>query len=419
MKKILLLIVTGVLAIALFASDVSAPSLFDINKELDQFEIVSVKEEEKDNLESLEFYLVTGGPGSMIWENFGHSAILMIGPNTYPLAFDWGIFTFDDSFFLNFAFGRLYYEAWATYGDYRIESLIENDRDVTILKLQLDNEQKKNLSRFLAYSTKEENRTYLYDYFRDNCATRPRDIFSWLTGGDFEETLKTIPAQETLRETVERHLSLSSFPVCWAISYLLGPDTDKNETMWEACFLPSQLNKSIEEYQNTKAFEYYTSLSRTPVPEKWNIKVRALIMGIIISSMSLLFLINKRWVERIGDITLGVLYMIFAILSLVLLFLMLFTIHNVTKGNMNYLIISPLCLVSSILHFSSLGKKRRNKEIHINSFVMLSLCLITLVLRLMIPSLIQDSFSVFIPAIMLYLTETIVSFTIGKRENQG
>ena len=260
------------------------------------------------------------------------------------------------------------------------------------------------------YSTKEENRTYLYDYFRDNCATRPRDIYSWLTDGDFERVLKETPSEETLRECVERHLSLSSFPVAWTISYLLGPDTDKEETMWEACFLPSTLEKCIREYQGDEEEEIYTSLSRDPVPEKWSLKIRSIFFGVILSLLSLIPLLKRRALERIGDIASGLVHLFFGILSLVLIFFMFFTIHNVTKGNINCLIISPLCLISSALHFASLGKKRRVKPLLINSALMLIVSLSVLAARLIEPSLIQDSYAVFIPALMLYAAETFASW---------
>ena len=414
MKKLSVLTLFLFLILGLYAQ-VDSPNLFEIDKELDSFKKTEITEEERKKYEEMEFYLITGGPGSLIWENFGHSAILLTTPDSFPVAYDWGIFSFDDSFFVNFAFGRLYYEAWATYGDYRIESLISDDRSVTALRLELDENQKKNLLSFLMYSTKEENKTYLYDYFKDNCATRPRDIYSWLTEGEFEEVLKSTPSEETLRETVERHLSLSTFPVAWTISYLLGPDTDKEESMWEACFLPSTLNSSIKEYQNNKDEIIYSSKNRNPVPDKWSLKARTIIMGILLVSISLLPLTKKRWIERCCDTVQGILFFFFGVLSSVLLFLMLFTIHNVTKGNINYLIISPLCLISSLLHFASLSKKRKNKAILINSGVMLALSLIVLALRLIIPSFIQDSYAVFIPAIMLYASEVFVSYKCIER----
>ena len=110
MKRFLLSLLILCLVLTLKAED-KAPELFDIQKELAAFEVKEVEEGDQETYGELEFFLVTGGPGSMVWENFGHSLILMVSPSSFPVAFDWGIFTFDESFFVNFAFGRLYYEA--------------------------------------------------------------------------------------------------------------------------------------------------------------------------------------------------------------------------------------------------------------------------------------------------------------------
>ena len=156
MNKSAVLMGLFILSLGLYGGE-TTPPLFDSDKELDSFKTSEVTEEEREKYREMEFYLITGGPGSLVWENFGHSAILFTSPDSFPIAYDWGIFTFDDSFFVNFAFGRLYYEAWSTYGGYSIESVIAYDRSVSALKLELDENQKNNLLSFLIYSTKEEN----------------------------------------------------------------------------------------------------------------------------------------------------------------------------------------------------------------------------------------------------------------------
>lgn len=411
MKKFSILALLIILLFPLF-SKVSVPKLFDITEELDKFPVMETEKGDEERYSSIEFYLVTGGPGSLVWENFGHTAILMTSSSS-PIAFDWGIFTFDDSFFVNFAFGRLYYEAWATYGEYRIRSLESDDRSVSITKLELDTKEKKNLYAFLFYATKDENRTYLYDYFSDNCATRPRDIYSWLTGGDFEEKLRNTPNDETLRETVERHLSLSSFPVCWSISYLLGPSTDKPSSAWDACFLPSRLEEEIEKYQGKESVSYYDSQERKGVPEKWSLKLRSLLMGLVLAAIPLTFLSRRRWLERTGDTILALVHLYFGIISSVLIFLSLFTIHSVTKGNINSLVISPLCLVAAFLHFASLGKRRKTKALKRVSAIMAGLTVITVPMALFIG---QDITSFILPAILLFSSELVSSILLDKRK---
>ncbi|MGN1163495.1 MAG: DUF4105 domain-containing protein, partial [Candidatus Ornithospirochaeta sp.] len=311
MKKTAMALFLTLLFLLPLHSEAETPDLFDIDAELQEYERKPLEEGEEEYYSALEFYLITGGPGSMVWENFGHTALLMVSPSSFPVAYDWGIFSFDDSFFINFALGRLYYEAWATYGEYRLEALEADDRSVGVLKLDLTDQEKKDMASFLEYATETDNRTYLYDYFRDNCATRPRDIYSWATGGGLEEKLRGEISHETIRETVERHLSLSSFPVAWTISFLLGPDVDGECTKWDACFLPSVLESEIGEYQGSEKTEYYVSQNRRPVPEKWNMKIPSLFSAVFLAFIPLLFLTKRRWKERVGDAVLGAVFLFF------------------------------------------------------------------------------------------------------------
>ncbi|MBS7378783.1 MAG: hypothetical protein KIG41_04105, partial [Sphaerochaetaceae bacterium] len=69
-------------------------------------------------------------------------------------------------------------------------------------------------------------------------------------------------------------------------------------------------------------------------------------------------------------------------------------------------------------HFLSLGKRRRNKAIGISSAIMGAMALVTLQVRILVPSVIQDSISVFIPALMLYLSELVVSLLLSTRKDQ-
>ena len=141
-------------------------------------------------------------------------------------------------------------------------------------------------------------------------------------------------------------------------------------------------------------------------------------MGFFLLLLPLLFLPGKRFLERTGDLLLGIVYLFFGILSSVLVFFALFTIHTVTYGNINVFIISPLAFVSSVAHFLSLGKRRRNKAIGISSAIMGAMALVTLQVRILVPSVIQDSISVFIPALMLYLSELVVSLLLSRQKDK-
>ena len=77
-----------------------------------------------------------------------------------------------------------------------------------------------------------------------------------------------------------------------------------------------------------------------------------------------------------------------------------------------------MAFVSSVAHFLSLGKRRRNKAIGISSAIMGAMALVTLQVRILVPSVIQDSISVFIPALMLYLSELVVSLLLSRRKDK-
>ncbi len=418
MKRFLSLLLILFVLSTLSAKIEIRDNLFSSQEELALFKAEKVTEEEESYYENMKIYLLTGGEGSAIWENFGHSAFV-IERDGYPaIGFDFGIFTFDDTFIPNFIVGKLYYQVWETYAAYRIESLIEDDRSVSLLELDLTNDQKKALFSFLVYNTEEENRTYLYDYFNDNCATRLRDIYSYATGGEFETFLRNRESTESIRYGVTRHLSRSTFFSSWVINYMLGPDVDREITGWEECYLPSNLEKAIEEYQNTESEIIYTTKNRKPTPQKWSLPLYSFIFGLVLASIS--FLAFRFGNHKIWDIILGIVFTIFGIMSLVLIFFELFTIHYVTHSNLNVFLISPVCLVSAVLHFASLKKKReRNarKKIAVTGLVMLLMCLVVIALRLILSSvLIQKIWAPAVTAVILYSAEALPCFLKRKRD---
>lgn len=380
--------------------------LFKSDEELAAFHKSTVKTSEKDFYDQMELYLLTGGPGSDIWENFGHAAFVVKVPGMGDISFDYGIFTFDDSFYGNFILGKLYYEVWESYALYRVQSLKEEDRTVQLLKLNLDNNRKKDMWLFLNYNVESGKSTYLYDYFVDNCATRLRDIYDWTTDGDFRTWLEAKESPETIRETVTRYLFRSTFVPAWVLNYLLGPSVDEKTTMWEACFLPDTLNAMIEEYQGTKAQELYHTQHRRPVPTQWSLPFRSFLMGALLALLALATHSQKRWLKKTSHCLLGIFYSFTFVLSSVLCFMMFFTIHNVTHGNLNLLVFSPLTMLPAVCHFRSMGKKNAEGLLFYTSLCFLVVTMFMVLLNLMVPSIIQDSTSVYLPAILLYGAET-------------
>ena len=76
---------------------------------------------------------------------------------------------------------------------------MEGGRSVEEYTLDLTPEAKFQILEFLKHNALEENNTYLYHFYKDNCATRLRDIIDAATGGDFQKWAKGRETEGTYR----------------------------------------------------------------------------------------------------------------------------------------------------------------------------------------------------------------------------
>ncbi len=128
--------------------------------------------------------LLTIGPGELYFERFGHNAIVVREAGRPALAYNYGIFDFEqENFLLNFARGHMLYRmAVGTLADdlamYRAER-----RSIVEQQLDLDPAQARALVGFLDDNARPENAQYRYEYFSANCSTRVRDALDQALGG--------------------------------------------------------------------------------------------------------------------------------------------------------------------------------------------------------------------------------------------
>ena len=86
----------------------SAASIKDEKLE-DTFDSENYESDEKDFLDNTKFYLQTMAPGDEVYTWFGHSG-LVVENKKYGLerCFDWGVFAFSPTFYIDFIFFGLY-----------------------------------------------------------------------------------------------------------------------------------------------------------------------------------------------------------------------------------------------------------------------------------------------------------------------
>lgn len=196
--------------------------------------------------DSLRISLLTCGPGEEIYTLFGHTAIrcenLTKGTD---VVYNYGLFDFGaPNFVLRFALGETDYQLGRT--DFRRFAYEYQyyGRWVSQQVLNLTEAEKQQLLQALQENHRPENRVYRYNFFFDNCATRPRD--------KVEESLSSpLKYADVMNEPVDsitfRHLIYQySVGHPWSrfgMNLCMGPKADRPITRRESMFVPFLLEE--------------------------------------------------------------------------------------------------------------------------------------------------------------------------------
>lgn len=319
------------------------------------------------------------GPGDELYFWWGHIALIVEDAVSGQSRFyDYGLFSFkNDRFFVNFAFGRLLYSCGVSPAGDNINNYIKTNRDVTLYTLDLPAVQKEAVWRYAEQNVLPENRDYYYHHFKDNCATRIRDLIDLATDGQFKERFGAAPGRFTLRQHVRRHTWFSPF-FDWFLNFLMGQDIDTPITVWEEMFLPGEIETRIqgfryidpygEERVLASAAEILNrAVNRPAILDKprrqW---IRELFLGLFIAAGLGFLLWLSKVKPRTGRLLLGLtqagLGLFFGIAGSILLFMTFFTNHDYTYHNSNFLYVNPLILAAVPLGLIfALGKEHKKR----------------------------------------------------------
>lgn len=312
---------------------------------------------------SLQVYLMTMGPGADIYERFGHNAIWIRDTVAHTDAiYNYGMFTFGNgslgsllSFAAKFAMGPQQY--WLG-----VDSSMENElalyrwrgRDLVADRLNLAPAQRADLAARLRINALPQNRYYAYDYFRDNCATRVRDMLDLVVGGALKRATVGKPAEGTLRFHTRRSITNDRF-LSVAIDAAFGPGVDRQLDQWDEMFLPEKVQQRVRELSIPGAdgrevplvdaeFPLLTlgKYHVDPAPPNWTGPF--LLIGLAIAGLTRLEE-SRRVTSRVGRGVAGAWLALMGLGGVILLFFWVFSQHVMTWGNHNLLLLSPLALL--------------------------------------------------------------------------
>lgn len=357
--------------------------------------------------EGCEVALLTISDGGPIYSWFGHAAIMVTTPDGRGYSFDYGTFSFnDEDFFVNFALGRLWFLCLSTSARYQLEEVDAEGRTATKVVLPLTTEQKKAVIEFLNANADAENRVYLYHHYNDNCATRLRDIIDWTTDGAFQTWAKGIEGY-TFRQQASRALSRNPF-VLWGLDFLQSGQIDRDATLWDEMFLPEMLEKGVMEYfglENETVAGNPNPQSKTADKPKNNI-LFSLIMGLVLGGVSLILIMTGC--RRVNYIYRGIVLIVFGILGSVLLFMMLFTNHDVTWFNENIIFVNPVLIAIAVFCFMASGRKKSaaewGKMVSLCDILLIFLMLLLVLMKIIAPrTFLQQNWNIIITMALFYL----------------
>ena len=309
-----------------------------------------IKQPYLEQFDSVEVSLLTCSPHEEIYSLYGHSAIRWHDlRDNKDIVFNWGVFDFRRPYFvLRFVFGLTDYELGAFPYEYFWPYYKQCGSSVMEQILNLTNEEKLHMYELLHENQKPENKVYRYNYFYDNCSTRPRDIVEKCVNGRVEYAQRedyTPSYRDMVHECVRNHP--------WAAfgnDMLLGVKADLKTTLREQEFLPENLMYDFGSAQIYAGGEYRPLVkeNRLLVPpgvqiieQDFPLTPRECAWGLLIISIILLVF---EWKRKKTFKYWDALLMLIQGLAGCVLFVMLFSQHPTTSTNLQILLLNPIPL---------------------------------------------------------------------------
>ena len=303
--------------------------------------------------------LLTFGAANEPHSVWGHTAIRISDKQKgIDLVYNYGQFDFDAPFFLiKFLRGKLDYSLGINkYSDiYRYYKYVKRGMYEQILNLTYN--EKVRLFNLLEENYKKENRFYKYDFFFDNCSTRPLQIIEKSLDGKLIVSNKK--AKKTFREFLTEQLSNHQW-MDFGIDLIIGARADKHPTIRQSTFLPPQLEKffskakinskpSLEDMKTNrtvikklvkKEYPVYDFDDKGLILPKVLYPIWIFTFFFLIEIIIFIFSYKKRkilcrWYDKLW-------FFIAFTGGLLIAFLWFFTDHQATKDNWNFIWLNPL-----------------------------------------------------------------------------
>jgi hypothetical protein len=278
----------------------------------------------------------------------------------------------------------------------------DDNRSIRQQVLALTPVERAALFEFLQWNSREENKYYRYDYYRQNCSTMLRDALDRVLGGQLRPALSVPGSGRTWRGETARLLA-SMLPLYAGIEIALGGHADEALSQWDEEFLPEHMATHFASLvvrdasgAQRRLVERDTALftsDRVPLPsEPPDRLAMAVLLGLALAGLLALLADARSRVARVALSTLVALwYLVGGLLGTALLLAGTVTKHVPYMGhNTTLFALQPLLLVAAVVVPLALARRRPSRAaLGISAVIaVMSLCA---VLVQLVPALAQSS----------------------------
>lgn len=301
--------------------------------------------------EDAQISILTCSPGKALYERFGHTAIRVKDPAAgLDVVFNYGCFSFENEhFYYKFVKGETYYMLGVEDARSFFMTYYAENRFVYEQELNLTFSQQQELFDKLIINSQPENRTYLYNFVFDNCATRPYDLIKEVIGDTIISDYEGYTGQ-SFRRFIRTYTGAGSWEA-FGINMIFGNRADQAMSSEQRLFLPEELMLYLSQAKTTNGISVVRSQFIAPFSANAVPWYKMALFGILFFAAIMIFINiwdwhRNKWSWGV-DLALGIVYVL---LFAIVIFLTYFSIHPLVGWNWRLFLFPLIHLCSRLIY---------------------------------------------------------------------
>ncbi len=345
--------------------------------------------------------IVTIGPGEEVYELEGHTLLRINDGESFDVGVSWGVFDFDSPNFLyRFVKGETDYKAAAYPWQPLLSEYLLSGRSIDEQVINLTPDEVQSLIESVQTNLLPENRTYRYNYVKDNCATRPLAIIEKAIGDSLHSPIDSLTHHTWRSEMTRYHIAYPWYQ--FGIDLALGSGIDKPITTRQMGYAPVFLHQYLETALRPDGTPIVKESHRI-IPESIDFKATPILLSPLV--IAWLWLMLTMWLvmrsiarRQLNRVFTTLFYAIPSVAGIILTFLIFVSVHEATSPNWLYLWLNPLAIIPAVL----VWLKKYNRVVYCYQIVNFVLLIVLLLIGIFGIQALNPAFYPIIASYLVY-----------------